>query len=100
MYGVNKKTGEKNKFPLVVVNNVYIFPGVPSLMERSFIALEVGIAMAKNVKSFETPDMNWHLSHIMMYNVVWHGYISVLFIKSLMYSWKKKLRIYPEMLVV
>ena len=82
MYGVNKKTGEKNKFPLVVVNNVYIFPGVPSLMQRSFIALEVGVAMAKNVKFIESPDMNWHLSHIMIYNVVWHGYISVLFIMS------------------
>ena len=82
MYGVNKKTGEKNKFPLVVVNNVYIFPGVPSLMERSFIALEVGVAMAKNVEFIESPDMNWHLSHIMIYNVVWHGYISVLFIMS------------------
>lgn len=54
-YGVNKKTGEKNKFPLVVVNNVYIFPGVPSLMERSFIALE---------DLFKNPDAHFYTEEI------------------------------------
>lgn len=39
-YGVNKATGEKTKYPLVSVGNVYMFPGVPTLMERAFILLE------------------------------------------------------------
>ncbi|XP_076472188.1 FAD synthase-like isoform X2 [Babylonia areolata] len=40
-YGVDKATGEKKtKYPLVSVNNVYIFPGVPSIMERAFVLLE------------------------------------------------------------
>ncbi|XP_062598134.1 FAD synthase-like [Saccostrea cucullata] len=55
VYGVNKKTGEKNKFPLVVVNNVYIFPGVPSIMERSFIALE---------DLFKNPDAHFYTEEI------------------------------------
>ncbi|XP_022307213.2 FAD synthase-like [Crassostrea virginica] len=55
VYGVNKKTGEKNKFPLVVVNNVYIFPGVPSLMERSFIALE---------DLFKNPDAHFYTEEV------------------------------------
>ncbi|OWF52384.1 FAD synthase-like [Mizuhopecten yessoensis] len=40
VYGVTKKTGEKNKFPLVVIRNVCVFPGVPSILERSFVTLE------------------------------------------------------------
>ena len=40
-YGKNKQTGEKHKYPLVSVNNVYVFPGIPKLMERAFNMLEV-----------------------------------------------------------
>lgn len=39
-YGVDKLTGEKSRFPLVVVKNVFIFPGVPKLMEGAFNRLE------------------------------------------------------------
>ncbi|KAL8614105.1 hypothetical protein ACOMHN_026322 [Nucella lapillus] len=40
-YGLDRRTGEKRtKYPLVSVNNVYIFPGVPTIMERSFVLLE------------------------------------------------------------
>lgn len=42
MYGYHPETGQKNKFPLVTIKNVYIFPGVPQLLERSFVTLEVG----------------------------------------------------------
>ncbi|XP_060111336.1 FAD synthase [Heteronotia binoei] len=38
-YGVDKKTGLTFKYPLVSVRNVYIFPGIPSLMERAFEGL-------------------------------------------------------------
>ncbi|KAK3103212.1 hypothetical protein FSP39_017457 [Pinctada imbricata] len=55
VYGVNKKTGEKNKFPLVVVKNVYIFPGVPSIMERAFVALE---------DLFKNPNAEFHTRQV------------------------------------
>ncbi|KAL8614318.1 hypothetical protein ACOMHN_007656 [Nucella lapillus] len=35
-YGVHKRTGERSKYPVVSVNNVFIFPGVPSLLEAAF----------------------------------------------------------------
>ena len=35
-YGVSRETGEKARYPLVTVRNVYVFPGIPSLMERAF----------------------------------------------------------------
>ncbi|CAC5369774.1 FLAD1 [Mytilus coruscus] len=40
VYGYHPETGQKNKFPLVTIKNVYIFPGVPQLLERSFVTLE------------------------------------------------------------
>ena len=39
-YGIDKVTQRKALFPLVVVKNVYIFPGVPKLMETAFDHLE------------------------------------------------------------
>lgn len=39
-YGVDKTTGEKSRFPVVVVRNVYIFPGIPRLFEMAFLRLE------------------------------------------------------------
>ena len=41
LYGENKQTGDKTKYPLVNVGNVYLFPGVPSIMERSFPLFKV-----------------------------------------------------------
>ncbi|CAM4700147.1 unnamed protein product [Leuciscus chuanchicus] len=38
-FGVDPLTGQRNRFPLVSVRNVYIFPGIPSLLERSFNGL-------------------------------------------------------------
>ena len=40
-YFVDKSTGQKSKYPLVCVKNVFIFPGIPKLMERAFTNLEV-----------------------------------------------------------
>ena len=39
-YGVDKTTGEKSRYPVVVVRNVYIFPGIPRLFEMAFVRLE------------------------------------------------------------
>ncbi|KAK7486668.1 hypothetical protein BaRGS_00022069 [Batillaria attramentaria] len=50
-YGVNKSTGEKTKYPLVSVANVYMFPGVPSLLERAFVLLE---------DTFKNPNSTFH----------------------------------------
>jgi len=39
-YGVDKKTGEKARYPVVVVHNVYMLPGIPHLFEMAFLRLE------------------------------------------------------------
>ncbi|GAA6220653.1 FAD synthase isoform X1 [Lates japonicus] len=39
-YGTDPQTGQLLRYPLVSVRNVYIFPGIPSLMERAFNGLE------------------------------------------------------------
>ncbi|XP_037641393.1 FAD synthase isoform X1 [Sebastes umbrosus] len=39
-YGTDPQTGQLLRYPLVSVRNVYIFPGIPSLMERAFMGLE------------------------------------------------------------
>ncbi|KAA8591623.1 FAD synthase [Etheostoma spectabile] len=39
-YGTDPQTGQLMRYPLVSVRNVYIFPGIPSLMERAFNGLE------------------------------------------------------------
>ncbi|XP_026886631.2 FAD synthase isoform X1 [Electrophorus electricus] len=38
-YGADPRTGRPLRYPLVSVRNVYIFPGVPSLLERAFDGL-------------------------------------------------------------
>ncbi|XP_070691381.1 FAD synthase isoform X2 [Pempheris klunzingeri] len=39
-YGTDPQTGQPLRYPLVSVRNVFIFPGIPSLMERAFNGLE------------------------------------------------------------
>lgn len=39
-YGTDPQTGQPLRYPVVSVHNVYIFPGIPSLMERAFTGLE------------------------------------------------------------
>ncbi|KAK7885934.1 hypothetical protein WMY93_025555 [Mugilogobius chulae] len=39
-YGTDPQTGKVLRYPLVSVHNVYIFPGIPSLLERAFNGLE------------------------------------------------------------
>ncbi|XP_058716279.1 FAD synthase isoform X3 [Poecile atricapillus] len=38
-YGTDRHTGNTFKYPLVSVHNVYIFPGIPALMERALDGL-------------------------------------------------------------
>lgn len=40
-FGIDRMTGRRSKFPVVVLKNVYMFPGIPMLMERAFDMLEV-----------------------------------------------------------
>ena len=49
-YGVDKATGEKTRYPIVVVKNVYLFPGIPRLFEMAFVRLE---------DLFRNPDRNF-----------------------------------------
>ncbi|KAM9724535.1 FAD synthase isoform 2-T4 [Menidia menidia] len=39
-YGTDPQTGQPQRYPVVSVRNVYVFPGIPALMERSFTGLE------------------------------------------------------------
>ncbi|XP_059909702.1 FAD synthase isoform X1 [Gadus macrocephalus] len=39
-YGVDPQTRQPLRYPLVSVRNVYIFPGIPSLLERAFSGVE------------------------------------------------------------
>lgn len=39
-YGTDPQTGKPLRYPLVSVRNVFVFPGIPSLMERAFSGLE------------------------------------------------------------
>ncbi|XP_078527192.1 FAD synthase isoform X2 [Lissotriton helveticus] len=39
-YGIDRRTGAGFKYPLVSVRNVYVFPGIPSLMQRAMESLE------------------------------------------------------------
>nr|XP_020462914.1 FAD synthase isoform X1 [Monopterus albus]XP_020462915.1 FAD synthase isoform X1 [Monopterus albus]XP_020462916.1 FAD synthase isoform X1 [Monopterus albus] len=39
-YGTDPQTGQPHPYPLVSVHNVYVFPGIPSNMERAFNGLE------------------------------------------------------------
>uniref|UniRef100_A0AAY4AMY6 FAD synthase n=1 Tax=Denticeps clupeoides TaxID=299321 RepID=A0AAY4AMY6_9TELE len=39
-YGTDPQTGKPLRYPLVSVRNVYVFPGIPSLLERAFTGLK------------------------------------------------------------
>ncbi|XP_053330756.1 FAD synthase [Spea bombifrons] len=39
-YGTDKRTGDCFKYPLISVRNVYVFPGIPTLMERALEGLD------------------------------------------------------------
>ncbi|XP_061838548.1 FAD synthase isoform X1 [Nerophis lumbriciformis] len=54
-YGTDPQTGKPLRYPLVSVRNVYIFPGIPSLMEKAFNGLEH--LFASSGSSFHTREV-------------------------------------------
>ncbi|XP_041367426.1 FAD synthase-like [Gigantopelta aegis] len=54
-YGVNKTTGERTRYPLVSVHNVYMFPGIPSILEHAFVLLK---------DNFCNPGVEFHSKYI------------------------------------
>nr|XP_057941674.1 FAD synthase isoform X1 [Doryrhamphus excisus] len=54
-YGTDPQTGKPLRYPLVSVHNVYIFPGIPSLMEKAFNGLEH--LFASSGTSFHTREV-------------------------------------------
>lgn len=41
VFGTHPTTGEKADYPVVKIKNVWAFPGIPALLEKSFRMLEV-----------------------------------------------------------
>ncbi|XP_027008997.2 FAD synthase isoform X1 [Tachysurus fulvidraco] len=54
-YGRDPQTGEPLRFPLVSVRNVYMFPGIPTLLERAFNGL--GHLFANPGTAFHTREV-------------------------------------------
>ncbi|KAI0242524.1 FAD synthase [Lamellibrachia satsuma] len=54
-FGIDRMTGRRSKFPVVVLKNVYMFPGIPMLMERAFDMLE---------DLFRNPDSEFYVKEL------------------------------------
>ena len=57
IYGIDKVTRKKATFPVVLVHNVYIFPGIPQLLERDFNRIE---------HVFPSVERRFHLANIFL----------------------------------
>ncbi|XP_030844731.1 FAD synthase [Strongylocentrotus purpuratus] len=55
-FGTNLKTGQKMLYPIISVKNVYIFPGIPKLLEGAFLSLKE--------KLFQGSPVHFHLREI------------------------------------
>ncbi|XP_072172172.1 FAD synthase-like [Diadema setosum] len=51
-YGKNLKTGQPHLYPLISVENVYIFPGIPKLLEAAFVSLQEKLFQGSQVKFY------------------------------------------------
>ncbi|XP_045175056.2 FAD synthase-like [Mercenaria mercenaria] len=55
LYGEDKSTGKRTRYPLVNVRNTYLFPGVPSILEHAFPLLK---------DHFRNPDVQIHTKEL------------------------------------
>ncbi|XP_078657553.1 FAD synthase-like isoform X1 [Branchiostoma floridae x Branchiostoma belcheri] len=55
LFGYDSKTKQKSRFPIINVRNVFVFPGVPALMEKALTMLE-------NV--FSNKDVTFHFKEV------------------------------------
>ena len=39
-FGIDPKSGKKFSYPVVSVENVFVFPGIPELLQKAFIGLK------------------------------------------------------------
>lgn len=54
-FGVSPVSGQKNFYPLVCVKNVYMFPGIPYLLEKAFLSHKA---------MFVNPNAQMHMSEL------------------------------------
>ncbi|GFN76315.1 synthase, partial [Plakobranchus ocellatus] len=54
-FGIDPKTHKRSMYPLVSIRNVYMFPGIPNLLEKAFTMLG---------DIFQNPDVKFHTDTI------------------------------------
>lgn len=56
-FPVDAVTGKRGKFPIVSVENVYVFPGIPDLLKKGFIGLVPGIFSKLSKDQFHVEEI-------------------------------------------
>ncbi|GLH09038.1 Uncharacterized protein GBIM_14186 [Gryllus bimaculatus] len=72
LYGIDQSTGKRTLYPNISVHNVYIFPGIPILMQKLFLAVQEELFKEGNERihvknlylSCTEVDFAEHLNHV------------------------------------